>query len=57
MTLMAVILILAAAVGWVKNLIKLSECDFEEPYKAEVVHAVGLVPVVGMVTGYLDVGK
>jgi hypothetical protein len=43
--------------GWVLNLIKLSECDFESPYKAEIVHAVGLFPIVGAVTGHLDVGK
>ncbi len=43
--------------GWVKNVIKLSNCDFEAPYKAEIVHGVGLVPYVGMVTGWLEVGK
>lgn len=47
----------AAFTGWVKNIIKLSNCDFESPYKAEVIHAVGLLPPVGMITGWLDVGK
>lgn len=44
-------------VGWVKNIIKLSNCDFEAPYKAEVIYGIGLVPIVGMVTGWLDVGQ
>lgn len=43
--------------GWVKNIIKLSECDFEPSYKAEVIHIIGLVPPIGMVTGWLDLGK
>jgi len=53
----AVIITLVAGTGWVKNIIKLSNCDFEEPYKAEVVHMIGIIPPVGMVTGWLDVGK
>lgn len=52
-----VVVILAVAVGWIKNIIKLSECDFEAPYKAEVIHGVGLIPPVGMVTGWLVIGK
>lgn len=52
-----VVLVLLIAVGWVKNIIKLSECDFESPYKAEVIHAAGLMPPIGMITGWLNVGK
>ena len=51
------VIALVVGVGWVKNIIKLADCDFEAPYKAEVVHAVGLIPPVGMITGWLDVGK
>ncbi len=52
-----IVIILIVGVGWVKNVIKLADCDFEAPYKAEVVHAVGIIPPVGMVTGWLDLGK
>ncbi len=45
------------SIGWVKNLIKLTECDFNEPYKCEVVHGIGIFPVVGGITGWLDMGK
>jgi len=41
--------------GWVKDIIKLSHCDFEAPYNAEIIYGVGLVPLVGMVTGWLDI--
>jgi hypothetical protein len=41
--------------GWIKNIIKLSECDFGSPYKAEIIYGVGMIPVIGMVTGWLDI--
>ena len=37
--------------GYVKNIIKLTKCDFESPYKAEVLRVIGVIPVVGAVTG------
>lgn len=55
--IITLIVIVAVLTGWVKNVIKLSECDFEAPYKAEVIHCVGIIPPVGMVTGWLNVGK
>jgi len=50
-------IVIVAGTGWIKNVIKLANCDFEAPYKAEVVHTVGLIPTVGMITGWLDLGK
>ena len=52
-----VALFIIIGTGWVKNIIKLSNCDFEAPYKAEVIHAIGIIPPVGAVTGWLDLGK
>jgi Tfp pilus assembly protein PilV len=43
--------------GWVKNIIKLSNCDFEAPYQSEVIHGIGIVPIIGAVTGWIDVGR
>ncbi len=54
--LIPLILIILILVGWVKNIIKLSDCDFEAPYTAEIIHTLGLIPPVGMVTGWIDVG-
>ncbi len=51
------LIILMIGIGWVKNLIKLSNCDFEAPYKAEIIHAVGIIPPVCAVTGWLNLGK
>jgi len=41
--------------GWVKNIVKLAHCDFKAPYKAEVVHAVGILPPFGVITGWLNI--
>lgn len=54
--LIIVIVVLFMAIGWVKNIIKLSNCDFAAPYKAEVIHGVGIIPIVGGITGWLNVG-
>jgi len=53
--LFQLIILLLIGTGWVKNLIKLSECDFESPYKAEVIRTVGILPPVGMVVGWIDI--
>lgn len=51
------LVLIVGCTGWVKNLLSLADCDFESPYKAEVVHTVGLIPIVGAFTGYMDFGK
>lgn len=57
MMIFGAVVIFVVAVGWVMNIVKLANCDFEAPYKCEVIHTVGLIPPVGMITGWLDVGK
>ena len=51
------VILLIIGTGWVKNIIKLSDCDFEPSYKAEIIHLVGLIPPVGMITGWMNPGK
>jgi hypothetical protein len=57
MMIAAVVVVVVVAVGWVKNVIKLANCDFEAPYKGEVIHTLGLIPPVGAITGWIDVGR
>ena len=57
MMILSAVIVIVVGIGWVKNIIKLTDCDFESPYKCEVVHAVGVIPPVGMITGWLDMGK
>jgi hypothetical protein len=49
-------LIAVAVCGWCLNVYKLTQCDFEAPYKAEVIRGIG-VPFgpVGIFAGYLDI--
>jgi len=55
--LILVLVLAFGAIGWGMNLYKLASCDFNAPYKAEVIHGVGLVPFVGAFTGYMNFGK
>lgn len=43
--------------GWCMNLIKLTELDFKEPYKAEILRGVGVFPLsfMGVITGYMTI--
>jgi hypothetical protein len=43
--------------GWSVNLAKLVNCDFKTPYKAEVIRTIGLIPPIGMIVGWIDLGK
>ena len=51
------VIIIAGAIGWGMNIYKMiNECDFESPYKCELVRGVGtVVPIIGAVTGYMDI--
>lgn len=50
-------ILLLLGVGFIKNIIKLIHCDFEAPYKCEIIHIIGLAPPVGAITGWVNVGK
>ena len=39
---------------WIGNVVKLVNCDFEAPYKGEVIHMIGLIPAVSLVTVWFD---
>ena len=39
---------------WIGNLVKLINCDFEAPYKGEIVHAIGLLPIASVITVWID---
>jgi len=42
-------------IGWIKNISKLIDCDFEPSYKSEVLRIIGIpVAPVGAVIGYMD---
>ena len=36
--------------SWGCNAYKLTKCDFEKPFKGEVIHAIGLIPILSIFT-------
>lgn len=42
--------------GYVLNVVKLTQCDFEPSYKAEFCRTIGVfIPPVGVIEGYLTI--
>ena len=57
MRVLIVAFVFVALVGWILNFVKFCRCDFKAPYKAEILHGMGVVIPPLVVLGYLDVGK
>jgi len=55
--LIAVVFWMLAIAGWCQSLYKLTQCDFEPSYKAEIIYGIGTVTGLGMVLGWFDFGK
>lgn len=58
-TILAIQLLLALTfgTGWCMSLYKLTQCDFEPSYKAEIIYGVGLVTPISVITGWMDFGR
>ena len=41
--------------SWCANIYKLTQLDFETPYKAEAIRTFGLVPPVGAIVAWFDI--
>lgn len=54
---MYLVIILAIFTGWGMNLYKLVHCDFETPYKTEIIRSIGIIPAIGMFTGWMTIGE
>ena len=55
-TLVVILLVGMAVGGYIANIVKLCQCDFDTPLKAEVIRGIGvIVPPVGVVTGWLTI--
>jgi hypothetical protein len=57
--ILALSLLVLIAISWVKNLSALTDCDFEPntSYKCEVLHGIGVIPVISIFTAWVDTGK
>lgn len=54
--IVAVVVVIIGS-GWVQNIYKLANADFESPYKTEIVRVIGILPPVGAVVGWMDIGE
>lgn len=57
---LAVLYILIPALalfGWVWGLVRFVSADFEPPYRAEAIYAIGIPTGLNAVLGYFDFGK
>ena len=55
-TVLVIAFWIAALIGYVANIYKLTKCDFDTPLKAEVIRVAGIIVVpVGMVLGYVNI--
>ncbi len=53
--ILCIVLAAAGFFGWCLNIYKLVHLDFKAPYKAEIIRTAGLFPIVGAITGYIDI--
>lgn len=49
--------VVAVIGSWITNVVKLTDCDFQAPYKCEVLHGVGIFPPVALVTAWSGTDK
>jgi len=53
---MIIILFVMSGYGYINNIFELFDCDFESPYKCEVIRGIGIfVPPVGIISGYVSI--
>ena len=50
-----VVILAIVATAWIWNAVKLFSCDFESPYRCEVIHGIGVaVPPLSIVAAWFD---
>jgi len=49
------VIVILGSIGWVMCVVKLVKTDFQAPYKAEVIYAVGTFTGAGAIIGWIDI--
>lgn len=50
-----IIVAILALAGWVQCLVKFVNCDFKEPYKAEIIYGIGTFTGAGAIIGWINI--
>jgi len=56
-SMIILIVVLVAFIGWGQCVYKLTKCDFKAPYKAEVFYGFGTFSGMGCIIGYMNIGE
>ena len=51
------VVLLFLLIGYVKDIIHLIHCDFNAPYKAEIIYGIGACSGLGGILGWINFGK
>jgi len=54
MKVIVLVLMIFVISCWIGNVIRLVQCDFEAPYKGEIIHTLGLAPGISLVTVWFN---
>jgi hypothetical protein len=49
------IFIVLFTIGYVRCVVKFINCDFKEPYKAEIIYGVGTASGLGAIIGWINI--
>lgn len=55
--LMFVVIFLGVIIGNIIGIYKFATCDFEAPYKAEIIYGIGIPTGLNAILGWIDFGK
>jgi len=51
-----IIVYIILGIGWIMNFVKFVKCDFEDPYKTEIIRGIGIPAVpFGGIVGYINI--
>lgn len=50
-------IVVVGAIGYVKNIVKFAQCDFEAPYKTEIIRGAAIPLGYGFIIGHFDIGE
>jgi hypothetical protein len=54
--LIVIIVSICSLFSYINNIVKLTRCDFEAPYKAEICRGLGvIIPPVGVIEGFIAI--
>jgi hypothetical protein len=43
--------------SWIANFVKLTDCDFQAPYRCEIIHGAGIIPPIAPIAVWFGTDK